>query len=569
MMNQKQKARQIGQRSNIIASSGDNIEWSNQMMLEQSNLQAFMNGTPPQNNGYKRYNPKGVRQQQYQHVPNYEHQISDSKTIVQTDEDQQEVNQWKSQVKSQQIKDINERTVYVADLLPSHTDNDLHLIFHSFGSVKITKIPGKRYGYVVFGTQDMAKFVLNCKQDFMINGHVIRVAVNSKPQELDPNANLLIRNLEVYVNEQLLKKRFEEFGEIISCKVARDESTGKSLCYAYLQFKTVASASLAIDRLNNTYWEEEYDPDLTYKKNKKFNLFNKPNTNEGEVKGKKMSITVFKRRDQYMELKAMKEGRESNLYVKNLGPDFGDSDLKDLFKSFGNIKSAKIRRDKETGMPLGCGFVDFEDPDEASRAILKLNGCRLQDFGNRIITVEMATCKSRRQRKKLEQQQQQQQQHQETQESEELIDQNNLDSGTSSMINGDNESLISDCNRSVALSTPFTQASSPALATSPSLNGSVESMENLVFKRASSTDRFELENHAPAFAYNMTSSAPMSTRSSPVAELPYWNMFTSFSSMDDLQPPFGNELTSQLPQPRFSQERFEANLRYGNQYSWF
>jgi RNA recognition motif-containing protein len=49
----------------------------------------------------------------------------------------------------------------------------------------------------------------------------------------------------------------------------------------------------------------------------------------------------------------------------------------------------------------GCGFVDFENPDEAEEARKALDNYKLPDSG-RIISVKYADCKSRRMRKKLE-----------------------------------------------------------------------------------------------------------------------------------------------------------------------
>lgn len=90
------------------------------------------------------------------------------------------------------------------------------------------------------------------------------------------------------------------------------------------------------------------------------------------------------------------------MYVKNFGPEFGDRDLFKLFKAFGSIKSAKVRRSKigYFEKPLGCGFVDFENPDEAERARQALDGWILSS--GRKISVTYADCKSRRLRKKLE-----------------------------------------------------------------------------------------------------------------------------------------------------------------------
>ena len=80
-----------------------------------------------------------------------------------------------------------------------------------------------------------------------------------------------------------------------------------------------------------------------------------------------------------------------------------------LFKAYGSIKSAKVRRLK-TGLvekPLGCGFVDFENPEEAERARQALNNYTLSsEFGSRVISVTYADCKNSRIRMKLDKEKQ-------------------------------------------------------------------------------------------------------------------------------------------------------------------
>lgn len=49
-----------------------------------------------------------------------------------------------------------------------------------------------------------------------------------------------------------------------------------------------------------------------------------------------------------------------------------------MFLSIGPIKSAKIIRDKSTGYSYGFGFVDYQHPSDATRAIQTLNGLQLQ-----------------------------------------------------------------------------------------------------------------------------------------------------------------------------------------------
>jgi RNA recognition motif-containing protein len=74
-----------------------------------------------------------------------------------------------------------------------------------------------------------------------------------------------------------------------------------------------------------------------------------------------------------------------NLYVGNLSFDTSSDDLRDAFAQFGNVASAQVVMDRDTGRSRGFGFVEMEDG--AEEAIEKLNGSQLQ---GRTITVNEA-----------------------------------------------------------------------------------------------------------------------------------------------------------------------------------
>jgi RNA recognition motif-containing protein len=46
-----------------------------------------------------------------------------------------------------------------------------------------------------------------------------------------------------------------------------------------------------------------------------------------------------------------------NMYVSNLGFQVNDEELKTLFNKFGEVTSAKVVMDRETGRSRGFGFV--------------------------------------------------------------------------------------------------------------------------------------------------------------------------------------------------------------------
>ena len=57
------------------------------------------------------------------------------------------------------------------------------------------------------------------------------------------------------------------------------------------------------------------------------------------------------------------------LYVGNLPMQMTEAELKDHFAEAGNVASAKIITDRQTGQPRGFGFVEMADDTAASHAI--------------------------------------------------------------------------------------------------------------------------------------------------------------------------------------------------------
>jgi RNA recognition motif-containing protein len=81
-----------------------------------------------------------------------------------------------------------------------------------------------------------------------------------------------------------------------------------------------------------------------------------------------------------------------NMYVSNLGFHTSDDDLRKLFEAFGQVSSAKVITDRETGRSRGFGFVEMASNTEAESAMAKLNG---KDIEGRAISVTVAREKTR------------------------------------------------------------------------------------------------------------------------------------------------------------------------------
>jgi RNA recognition motif-containing protein len=79
------------------------------------------------------------------------------------------------------------------------------------------------------------------------------------------------------------------------------------------------------------------------------------------------------------------------LYVGNLSYGVTDSDLQAMFGAHGNVRSAQVIMDRDTGRSKGFGFVEMDSDQEAQAAITALNG---QEKDGRALTVNEARPKT-------------------------------------------------------------------------------------------------------------------------------------------------------------------------------
>lgn len=75
------------------------------------------------------------------------------------------------------------------------------------------------------------------------------------------------------------------------------------------------------------------------------------------------------------------------IYVGNLPYSASDVDLQQNFSAFGDVVSATVMTDRDTGRSKGFGFVEMSSPAQAQAAIEGLNG---QSVSGRALVVNLA-----------------------------------------------------------------------------------------------------------------------------------------------------------------------------------
>ncbi|CAD5315072.1 unnamed protein product [Arabidopsis thaliana] len=246
-------------------------------------------------------------------------------------------------------------SLYVGDLDATVTDSQLFEAFTQAGqvvSVRVCRDMTTRrslgYGYVNYATPQDASRALNELNFMALNGRAIRVMYSVRDPSLRKSGvgNIFIKNLDKSIDHKALHETFSAFGPILSCKVAVDPS-GQSKGYGFVQYDTDEAAQGAIDKLNGMLLNDKqvYVGPFVHKLQR-------------DPSGEKVKFT--------------------NVYVKNLSESLSDEELNKVFGEFGVTTSCVIMRDGE-GKSKGFGFVNFENSDDAARAVDALNGKTFDD----------------------------------------------------------------------------------------------------------------------------------------------------------------------------------------------
>src|SRR5437763_595852 len=85
-----------------------------------------------------------------------------------------------------------------------------------------------------------------------------------------------------------------------------------------------------------------------------------------------------------------------NIYVSNLSFNVQDEDLREFFTPYGEVSSAKIINDRESGKSRGFGFVEMADEAASKKAIAELDGATVENRTIKVMEAKPKEDKPRR-----------------------------------------------------------------------------------------------------------------------------------------------------------------------------
>ena len=282
------------------------------------------------------------------------------------------------------IRKSGEGNIFIKNLDKRIDNKALFDTFSDYGNILSCKVAvdmngeSKGYGFIHFENTEAADNAIERVNGKSILDRVVYVghfrSKTERKAELGDRANrftnVYVKSLDKETTEEELRKAAEEFGEVTSLTIVKDDEKA-SRGFGFINFGKPEDAAKAVEGMNGkTIGDSEQE------------------IYAGRAQKKEERQAELKKKFDDLRLERQAKYQGVNLFVKNLDEEVDDDALRKAFEQYGTITSARVMTEKKAVPPAagaeggpvekevskGFGFVCFSTPEEATKAVTEMNG---------------------------------------------------------------------------------------------------------------------------------------------------------------------------------------------------
>ena len=290
--------------------------------------------------------------------------------------------------------------IFIRGIPKTTTPREVYEYFMQFGDIFSCKVPEdeqgkhKGYGYITYySNEDAEKALKETKGKKIFDSLNVEIEHFQKKNERMINNNNETNSHKIYINNlpekytiAELNSLCKEYGNVLNANIFSDRIGQK---FGIVEFTNENEAKDAMSKLNEKIIEKDD------KKNK-------------------LSVQIYQTQfehkqfllNQSMKMKETKA--KCNLYIKNIPLTAKEEDLEKVFSKYGEITSIRIQKDKIENkdnkdkielVSKGFGFISFDKPEEAKKALEDMDQKFLPGFEgwNKPLDIDYHLTKNERQ----------------------------------------------------------------------------------------------------------------------------------------------------------------------------
>ena len=270
------------------------------------------------------------------------------------------------------IRYNTKNNIFVKGIPKSTTPREVYEYFLKFGDISSAKIMEDEignhfgYGYITYYNENDAEKAITESNGKKIWDSILQVTKFQKKNERGYNEieidshKMYISNFPQTYNVEDLKKFCQEYGNVQNCEILTDKLGQK---FGIVLFNSQPEAKDVINKLSGK-----------------------------ELEGKKLIAESFQQKyvhrqfQQNKTAKLTEQFRNCDLHLRNIPLTATEEDINKIFSKYGIVNSVKIekkpitRGDKTEIVSQGFGYVQYDNPESAQKAIDELNQRYLPGF---------------------------------------------------------------------------------------------------------------------------------------------------------------------------------------------